>query len=164
MSHFPRPPPRSSHAERERTQFLLGDFQAQGSAGLELLHSLYPFELSRSALISLATVFSELIDVPLERDIKRRKELLIKWFDVNISAVKPWAARMTLDISTYSEALREQNSHEAPNHNPTTSPTAGDGSDKAIPDTIWTDDGWDDIAEQVSSMSYSDQDLPLEYL
>lgn len=164
MSHFPKPPPRSSHAERERTRFLLGDFHAQGSAGLELLHTLCPFELTRSALISLATVFSELIDVPLERDIKRKKELLIKWFDVNISAVKPWAARMTLDISTYGEALREHEIQKAANPSPTTSPTTSDGSENATQDLMWAGDEWDDIADEMSSVGYSDQDFALEYL
>ena len=109
MTDFPRAPPRAIYSERERTRFLLGDFRAQGSEGLKFLESLCPFTLTRSALISLATVLSELIDVPLDRDIKRKKELLIKWFDVNIDAVRPWRHKIRLDISTYGDVLQEEN-------------------------------------------------------
>ena len=109
MTDFPRAPPRAAYSERERTQFLLGDFRAQGSEGLKFLESLCPFALTRSALISLATVLSELINVPLDRDIKRKKELLIKWFDVNIDAVRPWGHKIRLDISTYGDVLQEEN-------------------------------------------------------
>lgn len=97
--------PRSSTSERVRTHILLGDFVAEGSKGLAFLQKIYPYPLSRSVLISLATIFSGLIDVPFDRDIKRKKELIIKWFDENLVACSQWETHVRLDFTEYREYI-----------------------------------------------------------
>jgi hypothetical protein len=41
-------------------------------------------------MYSIASILGNLANVPFERDFARRKDLLIKWFDVNYDALEPF--------------------------------------------------------------------------
>lgn len=99
--------PRSSTTEKMRTRILLGDFVAEGSKGLDFLKKIYPHPLSRSVLISLATVFSGLTNVPFDRDFRRKKELVIKWFDEHLDECKKWNSHVRFEYTEYKEFLKQ---------------------------------------------------------
>jgi hypothetical protein len=84
-------------AEGMRACILLGDFESERSRAWELLDRMSAQTFSRQALISLASIFSLLIDVPLKRDYTRRKDLIVKWLDMNYEAVEPWVPYITVE-------------------------------------------------------------------
>lgn len=87
----------SSDKEKARVQALLGDFIPTGSAGESFLRSISPYKLSRSQIIAIATIFSDLIAIPLSKDTRKKKALLIKWFDDNLEIIKKWSYYVRLD-------------------------------------------------------------------
>lgn len=78
---------RKGISEKLRANLLLGDFDPYNSRGWDLIKYMTHHQVSRHALISLATILSGLIGIPFERDYSRRKDLVIKWFDTNYDEI-----------------------------------------------------------------------------
>jgi hypothetical protein len=82
---------RSARSEREIADARLGRFQLEGSRGQAMTRQIYPGgELTRRSLYSFSSILSALSGVPLERDMTRRRELLIKWLDEHHDALEPY--------------------------------------------------------------------------
>lgn len=85
---------RKHNTEKELSQNLLGDFKVQNSKGKELIEEIFGVELkliSNTALINVTLVVSNMICQKCPRNFKRKKDLIVKWFDDNaelINAIK----------------------------------------------------------------------------
>lgn len=81
---------RSRNSEKIVTKNLLDGFVSAGSKGEKILENLLgcPLnQISLSSLIAIATVFSEMSKIKLERNFKRKKDLIVKWFNDNEEAI-----------------------------------------------------------------------------
>ncbi|OHS97112.1 hypothetical protein TRFO_09685 [Tritrichomonas foetus] len=87
---LPRIKGRSSKTEKEIADLRLGEFNIEESVGMKFIKSITDKEITRQALVSLATIFSILSGIVVNRDLKRRRELLIKWFDINAEKLEPF--------------------------------------------------------------------------
>jgi hypothetical protein len=73
-------------------------FKPEGSRGEALLRQLCPQgELSRRSLYSVVSILSAITGIPLERDMTRRKGLLVKWLDQHCDFVEPFLKFIELD-------------------------------------------------------------------
>ena len=68
----------------------LKDFEPKASRAWISLTSRYGPKINQNQLLSLAEVVSYQLNLGLFREYKRRKEMLIKWFDENYDAVWPF--------------------------------------------------------------------------
>lgn len=100
--HKCRIPPylsRSVVSESIISQNLLGDFVARGSRGESLIEELtgMPIEsISKKGLSDLAAVLSRLGEIKINRNIYRRKDLLIKWFQDNEEVINALKSYVTI--------------------------------------------------------------------
>lgn len=76
-------------AEKARIETRLNGFSPQGSPAWKGLTSLYGKSISQTFLVQLACQISLKLNIPLDRDAKRRKKVLIKWFDEHWIEVLP---------------------------------------------------------------------------
>jgi hypothetical protein len=92
---------RGHKPERQISDEHLGEFNPEGSRGMEFIESLCPsVSLTRESLIVLAQVFSVLSSVPFHRDFTRRRILVIKWFNDNVDQLEPFASLFTLETES----------------------------------------------------------------
>lgn len=89
-------PSRKLLGERGVAQKLLGDFEPEGSRGMEFLMNFFHNQISVNRLISLATLFSKMLGIKFPRNYKRNRELLILWFDMNLDAIQPFSSRISM--------------------------------------------------------------------
>lgn len=82
--------------ERDRVYRRLKDFDVKGNRAWKEITSRYGTKLSHSELLAIATVISKCDNIKLDREAKRRKEVLIKWFDENIDRCIPYFNSMVL--------------------------------------------------------------------
>ena len=76
--------PKRGHAtESERSRMLLGDYRVSESISRRLLLKLVPQELSIPALLSIGELISAFTGTKMDRDYKRTKKLIYKWFDIH---------------------------------------------------------------------------------
>jgi hypothetical protein len=89
---------RASMTERNIAEFQLDAFQPESSRAAQRLRVFYPHgDLTRRALCSFATVLAVLAGVTLPRDLTRRRNLLMKWFDDHFDALEPYLQFFELD-------------------------------------------------------------------
>jgi hypothetical protein len=68
--------------EREIAERLQGTFRAEGSRGWQLIEHIANGErLGRMDIWKLATVFSIVSGIRFPRNMTRRRNLIVKWFD-----------------------------------------------------------------------------------
>jgi hypothetical protein len=97
---------RGHKAEKEISDEHLGDFDPEGSLGLQFIRRMCPsHSLTRESLVVLAQVFAVISGIPFHRDFTRRRTLVIKWFDDNLDQLEPLGALITLEA----EALHRDN-------------------------------------------------------
>jgi hypothetical protein len=84
-----RPKPRQSEKEAVMNENRLKGFNAEVCAANLLLRDLYG-ALNGQDLLSLAKVCSSYLDLYLDREACRRKVVLFKWFDENLSQIAPF--------------------------------------------------------------------------
>lgn len=91
MSDKQRKQPKTIQAEYEQklVQDELKDFEPASCRAWTKLTSRYG-QISKSELLCLAEVLSHHLDIKLYREYKRRKKMLIKWFDDNLDQVWPY--------------------------------------------------------------------------
>lgn len=92
---------RKDISEKLRANLLLGDFDPYHSRGWELIQYLTHHQVSRHALISIATILAGIIGIPFERDYSRRKDLVIKWFDQNYELIMPFKDCFEIEYQLY---------------------------------------------------------------
>lgn len=83
---------RSINSEKIVTRNLLNGFVSKGSRGEKLVEEIisHPIKkISLTGLIQVANIVSNLINVKLERNYKRKKALIIKWFQENEELIIP---------------------------------------------------------------------------
>ena len=85
---------RSAMKEHEICETRMGKFVANGSEGELFVQSMLPpdsnVKLTRESLIVIARILSVVTGIRLMRDYTRRRSLVIKWFDENIDALRPF--------------------------------------------------------------------------
>jgi hypothetical protein len=82
---------RYPRSERAVADARLDGFTVDGSRGQALVRRIYPRgELTRRSLYSFASILSALAGVALQRDMTRRKSLLVKWLDMNCDLLEPY--------------------------------------------------------------------------
>lgn len=90
-----RTPPflsRRINSEKIVTRNLLNGFVSKGSRGENLIEEMISLpikKISLTGLIQIANIVSNLINVKLERNYKRKKALIIKWFQENEELIIP---------------------------------------------------------------------------
>ena len=79
----------SAIREQNRIKDLLNDFDMKSSRIYQEFLKRGWETLSQQVLKSIAQVFEDRIKIPLSRESKRRKSVLIKWFDDNYDKIYP---------------------------------------------------------------------------
>ena len=86
-----------SESERTRVEKRLGGFGFQKSQAWKEIVVRYGDTLSQNELLGIASIVSAKIGVKLDREAKRRKDVLIKWFDENLENIKPYLDFLALE-------------------------------------------------------------------
>mgnify|MGYP006962228505 CR=1 FL=1 len=81
--------------QREVAQELLGDFDPLTSEGMKFVLGLFNNQNTVNRLVSFGSVISELLNIEFPRNYKRNKNLLIKWFDMNIDQIQTLYSKIT---------------------------------------------------------------------
>lgn len=68
----------------------LGGFDPKSSIAWTKLTDRYGPKISLDEMLSLAQAVSSVLNVPLTREYKRRKDMLIKWFDEHFDVIWPF--------------------------------------------------------------------------
>jgi hypothetical protein len=90
----PRPP---STLERTRVASRLSGFDSARSFAWREFCARFGASLNQAELLSVAQVLASEAGVKVDREAKRRKEVLIKWFDENYLAIAPILPRIRLE-------------------------------------------------------------------
>ena len=99
----PQTPPGSAELkspatiERNRVESRLRGFDVAQSIAWKDVCGRFGHSLSQSELLCVAEVIGSEIGVKVDREAKRRKEVLIKWFDENYVAIAPVLPRIELE-------------------------------------------------------------------
>ena len=83
-------PTHALSAEKERIEKRLQGFQYKNSNAWKTLIQLYGETVKRSTLCEIAKFISSAKQLKIDRDAKRRKDVLVKWFEDNWSDVYPF--------------------------------------------------------------------------
>ncbi|KAK8837603.1 hypothetical protein M9Y10_036134 [Tritrichomonas musculus] len=92
---------RKTNPEKIISRNMLQDFQIEGSRGKEVIEQMLQQKVekaSRVGLIQLGNIISGLIDVKISRNHKRKKDLIIKWFDENADLIEPLVPKIKVDF------------------------------------------------------------------
>jgi hypothetical protein len=54
-------------------------------------------DLKQEELVSIAELIAKRLDIRLDRDARRRKIVMVKWFDENWTAVEPLLSAIVLE-------------------------------------------------------------------
>lgn len=80
--------------ERKRVDKRLKGFVFKESKAWKLICSHYGSNLNQVELLSIAEVIGQELSIKVDREAKRRKEVLIKWFEENIDKIEPILERI----------------------------------------------------------------------
>jgi hypothetical protein len=83
--------------ERERVQRRVEGFDWQKSPMWLHLSCLYGPKLKQDELVSIAEICAQKLDIRLDRDARRRKVVMIKWFEENWFRVRQLLPFIVLD-------------------------------------------------------------------
>jgi hypothetical protein len=84
----PTPNPAVSQ-ERVRVGHRVMGFNWRQSNAWLLLRSFYGSDLTQAELVAIASVLAARANIRLDRDARRRKAVMVKWFDENWASVCP---------------------------------------------------------------------------
>ena len=79
-------PSRREFSEKAIAHKMLDGFVAEGSKGEELIFQIIGQQINQislKALISITNLISILVQIDFPRNYKRRRDLIIKWYDDN---------------------------------------------------------------------------------
>lgn len=83
--------------ERERVQKRVDGFKWKRSTAWKRLTASYGPHLKHEELLSIADLVAKKLDIRLDRDARRRKIVLVKWFEENWGAVEPLLSKIVLE-------------------------------------------------------------------
>lgn len=89
---------RRTYSEKFFSNYLQGDFVAEGSNGQKLLRMVTEQNLTLESIKIICMMLSKFIDKPVTRNDKRRKVLLIKWLDTNYDACLPYMSQLSFEV------------------------------------------------------------------
>ena len=87
----------SSETERIRVLNRLNGFGFQNSPAWSIITSRWGDNLSQTELLGIATILSFKTGLKVDREAKRRKDVLVKWFDENLPILKHYLELVVLE-------------------------------------------------------------------
>jgi hypothetical protein len=85
------------NGEKHRIANRLQGFNPKDNQVWSVLAQKFGSNIKQPELLSIAAVLSKNANVPLDRDAKRRKSVLLKWFEENWNAVYPFLDYVVLE-------------------------------------------------------------------
>lgn len=88
-------------SEKTVSNVLLGDFDVKSSKGKVFIEDICGKqinEISLHTLFNISKIISELTCIKLERNIYRRKVLIIKWFDTHLKDIEDVKNHISIDL------------------------------------------------------------------
>ena len=89
----------STTKEKERIASRLSGFNPKDNIVWHEITQRFGASIKQPELLSIATVLAQNANVKLDRDAKRRKSVLIKWFEENWAAIHPFLDYVVLEDS-----------------------------------------------------------------
>lgn len=88
---------RTTITEKVRVERRLNGFNYKQSEAWKLICAYISPNLGQKELLGIAQVISRHTKLKLDRQAKRSKEVLIKWFQENLEIIRPYLIRITLE-------------------------------------------------------------------
>jgi hypothetical protein len=88
-----------SNQEKERIASRLNGFNPKDNMVWRAISDRFGANIKQPELLSIATVISKSTGIKLDRDAKRRKSVLIKWFEENWASIAPYLEYVVLEDS-----------------------------------------------------------------
>ena len=85
--------------EKERIASRLSGFNPKDNMVWHEITQRFGASIKQPELLSIATVLAQNANIKLDRDAKRRKSVLIKWFEENWAAIHPYLDYVVLEDS-----------------------------------------------------------------
>lgn len=76
--------------ERKRVKKRMANFDRKDSQAWKFLSLIYGPQIKQDKLISIAEYVASCLKIYIDRDARRRKSVLIKWFDENWNRIAPF--------------------------------------------------------------------------
>jgi hypothetical protein len=95
--HGSAPPDAGQSEERERVQRRIEGFNWQKSFAWFHLCCMYGPKLKQDELLSIADILAKKLEIKLDRDARRRKAVMIKWFEENWIRIRHLLPFIVLD-------------------------------------------------------------------
>lgn len=92
---------RKYDSEKIVSQTLLNGYQVKGSRGEQLIEQLTGRsynQIRMESILKIVAFFAEICDLKVERNIKRRKDLLVKWLQDNEEEIEVFKDHIKIDI------------------------------------------------------------------
>ena len=92
MTEFPEissPRPPTKKTSKQRVQERLGQFDPYHSEQWTELTERFGSTIKQDELVSIANILSNELGITVDRDARRQKTVLIKWFSENWNAIHP---------------------------------------------------------------------------
>jgi hypothetical protein len=83
--------------EQDRIRRRLNGFNWKRSTVWHQLCNAYGPKLNQEELVSIADLVANHLNIKLDRDARRRKIVLLKWFDENWAAIQPLLHNIALE-------------------------------------------------------------------
>ena len=91
------PQEQSTTKEKERIASRLSGFNPKDNMVWHEITQRFGASIKQPELLSIATVLAQNANIKLDRDAKRRKSVLIKWFEENWNAIHPFLDYVVLE-------------------------------------------------------------------
>ncbi|OHT13120.1 hypothetical protein TRFO_16881 [Tritrichomonas foetus] len=91
---------RQTANERLKIGERLKDYDYEKSEAWRAIKSLGWDSLNQKELLSVAYVISNKCGAVIDREAKRRKAILVKWFDENLEAIQPYFKSIKLEYGS----------------------------------------------------------------
>ena len=85
--------------EKERIANRLGNFNPKDTPVWREITQRFGSSIKQPELLSIATVLAQNANIKLDRDAKRRKSVLVKWFEENWQIIRPYLDYVVLEES-----------------------------------------------------------------
>jgi hypothetical protein len=83
--------------ELERIEKRVGGFRWKASPAWRCLSLVFGPRLRQDELVSIAELVADRLHIRLDRDARRRKIVMVKWFEENWARVEPLLAQIVLE-------------------------------------------------------------------
>ncbi|KAK8834742.1 hypothetical protein M9Y10_011163 [Tritrichomonas musculus] len=97
ISTYSIPTTNEGNREKERITNRLNGFNPKDNTAWREITNRFGNNIKQPELLSIATVLANNANIKLDRDAKRRKSVLIKWFEENWKAILPFLDYVVLE-------------------------------------------------------------------